>query len=126
MSEGQDQSREATRKLSGAWSAGLTAEDLITLNDEIAGMARAGLPFEQIFLDFKMRIPLFTEWVFALSHHPTYLISAPAILLAMIIVIWLVLRSSGRGRIAWARWLYMFPIFGLMIRAARLAAFTDL
>jgi len=36
------------------------------------------------------------------------------------------LRSTGRGRMLWARLVYAVPLAGTLIRSARLAAFADL
>ncbi|MBI3406986.1 MAG: type II secretion system F family protein [Planctomycetes bacterium] len=82
--------------------------------------------FEKIFTDFHMKLSAFTEWIFALSHRPIYFVVVPAVLLGMVLLSWVFLRFSKKGRVAWARWVYMLPIAGGMVRSARLAAFTDL
>src|SRR5438132_542117 len=38
----------------------------------------------------------------------------------------IVLRCTEAGRRRWAGWVYAIPIVGTLLRAARLAAFTDL
>jgi type II secretory pathway component PulF len=82
--------------------------------------------FEQIYNDFRLKLPLLTEVVFALSHRPIFLVLVPGLLVGMVFGTWLVLSRFEKGRVAWARWFYMVPIVGTMVRSARLAAFTDL
>lgn len=83
--------------------------------------------FEQIFEDFKMRLPLVTEIVFWIARHPIELFVIPLGALGLILVIVIVAaKSSERGRLALARFVYSLPMVGTLLRSARLAAFTDL
>jgi type II secretory pathway component PulF len=83
--------------------------------------------FEQVFADFNMALPGLTELAFTVGRHPLELLVFP--LCAVVgggLLIRLVLSLSERGRVAWARFVYALPIVGTLVRAMRLAAFTEL
>ncbi len=83
--------------------------------------------FEQIFQEFNMRLPLLTDWAFTIGRRPFELVVLP--LISLVGLIWLVrflLLRSPKGRQLWTRFLYAIPIVGTLIRATRLAAFTEL
>lgn len=83
--------------------------------------------FDQLFRDFKLRVPLMTEAVLELGRHPfEYLILPPLLLIALLLVVRFVLQRTERGRMLWTRWVYALPIAGTLVHAARLAAYTDL
>jgi general secretion pathway protein F len=83
--------------------------------------------FEQTFFDFRMVVPPLTVATFALCRHPLlYFVLPPALLAVLLLTIRQVLRQSAAGRRLWARWLYALPLVGTLLRAARLAGFTDL
>ena len=92
------------------------------------GLALFILPqFEQIYQDFGMKLPPFTELVMAISRDPVELVFIPVgILLSAVAIAWLLARFTPRGRRFWVRAIYLIPIVGSVIRSARLAAFTDL
>jgi type II secretory pathway component PulF len=83
--------------------------------------------FEKIFADFKMKLPWLTEFVLGLSHHPVlYFVLPPLLFVGFLIVLRFLLGASAAGRRLWARWVYAIPVLGTLIRASRLASFTDL
>lgn len=83
--------------------------------------------FDQIFRDFGLQLPFVTRVVIAFGRNPVELILVPAaVLVGGVILGWVVTRLTGRGRRAWARAVYFVPLVGSLIRAARLAAFTEL
>jgi type II secretory pathway component PulF len=83
--------------------------------------------FEETFNAFQMRLPLTTQWLLLVGRIPIGAILAPVLVLAVVIVlIGFVLRRTEHGRQRWARLLYVVPIFGTILRASRLAAFSDL
>ncbi len=84
--------------------------------------------FEQIFMDFKIKLPLITEALILVSR---YMVNGILFVPIVVVVVSLVsvrfwLRSSAWGRGVWARIVYALPLVGTLIRSARLAAFTDL
>ncbi|MDB5309770.1 MAG: ral secretion pathway protein [Gemmataceae bacterium] len=83
--------------------------------------------FDKIFQDFGLQLPLFTQLVMSVGRHPVELIFIPAgVLLGGLAVAWGAVRFTPRGRRVWARLVYLIPLVGPVIRAARLAAFCDL
>lgn len=83
--------------------------------------------FEKTFADFKMRLPIVTEWAFTLGRNPVlYYLMPPLMLAGLLILARLVLGTTAGGRRVWARWVYAIPIAGTLVRSARLAAFTDM
>lgn len=83
--------------------------------------------FDQIFREFNMRMPALTEAVLLLGRHPLQLFVLPvAGIIVALVTIRQVMRSSEGGRRIWAHWVYSLPVFGTLLRAMRLAAFTDL
>src|SRR5438045_113259 len=91
----------------------MTADELIALNEQIAGMAQAGLP----------GIP---ESVLKLGRHPIPPVAVPVGIVALVFLAWLLPGLTDRGRVAWARVVYAVPAVGTLIRSARLAAFAEL
>lgn len=85
--------------------------------------------FEQIFQEFGLQLPAFTQAVLAvgrLARQPEFVIVTPLTVLIAVAGIWAWFRATESGRRTWARAVYTIPIVGTLIRAARLAAFTDL
>jgi type IV pilus assembly protein PilC len=93
----------------------------------LAMLTFAVLPqFEQIFRDFQMSLPAVTEFVLMLGRHPLPVLAVPVAMTTVVLMAWLTLRLSPRGRQAWARVIYSIPVVGTLIRSARMAAFADL
>jgi general secretion pathway protein F len=83
--------------------------------------------FEKVFQDHRMVLPLLTQWAFVLTRHPVLYFMLPPALLALFLVTVRILTSfSPAGQRYWARWVYAIPLAGTLIRASRLASFTDL
>jgi type II secretory pathway component PulF len=83
--------------------------------------------FADIFQKFNMKLPAFTEGMLALGRHPVLYLALPVgIVLFLGVAAWLIFRSTPEGRRTLARFVYALPLFGTLIRSARLAAFTDL
>lgn len=83
--------------------------------------------FEEIFRDFGLKLPWITEAVLKLGRHPMELVVIPALGLVLgIVVAYLILRLTPRGRRARIHLVYAVPVAGTLIRSARLAAFTEL
>jgi type IV pilus assembly protein PilC len=83
--------------------------------------------FEQIFNDFKMRLPLLTTALIDISRHALGLFFLPLALVVVCVILFkLTVGLTAWGRRAWAQSLYALPIVGTLLRSARLAGFTDL
>jgi len=83
--------------------------------------------FDQTFSDFGLKLPAITQAVLMLGRHPVELIVLPIALLLGAFSLFRVLgRYTARGRRVWAKAIYYVPLVGRLIRAARLAAFTEL
>jgi type II secretory pathway component PulF len=83
--------------------------------------------FSQTYRDFNMRLPALTEAVFAVGRHPIGFVVIPLlVILAVALLTWFILRQTESGRLFYARALYSLPVFGTLIRSARLCAFTEL
>ena len=82
--------------------------------------------FEKIYRDFGMRLPLITEWALFLGHYSTVIILTPVTLVALVVILWLYMRDTPAGQRTWARLVYAIPLLGTVLRASRLAGFTDL
>jgi type II secretory pathway component PulF len=83
--------------------------------------------FEAIFRDFNMRLPAITAFVFRVGQHPVAAIVVPIMGVGLgLMLLNLALGYMGGGRAEWAQFLYAFPVFGTLIRSARVAAFTEL
>lgn len=82
---------------------------------------------DNIFKDFGMTLPLATRLALTIGRQPLEYILLPigSVVLAMILTR-LFLGFTQNGRRLWARLVYTLPVFGTLIRSARLAAFTDL
>jgi type II secretory pathway component PulF len=83
--------------------------------------------FGEFFKSFNMRPPLVTEAVLAVCQRPGACLLAPILaVVGALLVVRAVLAGTERGRCWWAQAVYSVPIVGALLRAARLAAFTDL
>jgi type II secretory pathway component PulF len=83
--------------------------------------------FDQIFSEWRMRLPFLTEAALAFGRHPMELFVWPlVVLLAGVFALRLVLRTMEVGRSFWARMVYATPVLGTLLRASRLEAFTEL
>lgn len=83
--------------------------------------------FDAIFQGFGLQVPAITQLVLLVGRYPLPLLVAPGVVLfaGPILVRWL-MRITPAGRRVWARMIYFVPLVGALVRAARLAAFTDL
>jgi type II secretory pathway component PulF len=83
--------------------------------------------YEQLFTDLKIPLPAITRWTMALGRRPLLYVGTPLLagLVTLLAMRWL-LRSTEAGRRVWVRLVYAVPLAGTLIRAARLAAFTEL
>ncbi len=83
--------------------------------------------YDDLFKQFNMRLPAVTEAVLAISRHPGAYIVAPVLaVVGAVVLIRAALGGTERGRCYWARAVYAVPVVGTLVRAARLAAFTEL
>jgi type II secretory pathway component PulF len=83
--------------------------------------------FADVFRNFRLRLPLLTEALLTVGRHPFLILVLPAgIIVGLVVGLRWVIRSSPTGRVRWARFIYALPIFGSLIRSARLAAFVEL
>ena len=83
--------------------------------------------FGTIFKDFGMSLPWLTQMLISLGDHPVRNILLPSgIVFGLLLVIWLGLRSSAKGRHFLASAMYTIPGVGTLIRSVRLASFADL
>jgi type II secretory pathway component PulF len=82
--------------------------------------------FERIYRDFGMRLPLITEWALALGHYSLVILLTPVVLMVVLVITWLLMRSTPAGQRTWARLVYAIPLLGTLLRASRMAGFTDL
>jgi type II secretory pathway component PulF len=83
--------------------------------------------FDEIFREFNMRLPAATAFALHVGRHPFLYLALPlGILLVGVLVLRTVLRSGESGRQRWARIVYSLPVIGALLRAARLATFTEL
>lgn len=83
-------------------------------------------PFEAIFKDFGLQLPLLTLFVLSLGHNWLYVVIGLGVFVSLVLILRAVLNSTMTGRCIWAYFIYAIPIVGTLIRAARLAAFTEL
>jgi general secretion pathway protein F len=94
----------------------------------IVGVGVFVLPgYVTLFNDLKIELPLVTRILLFIGERPLTFVITPAvsILLAIAAERWW-LRRTPRGRAVWARFVYMLPIVGTLIRSSRLSAFTEL
>jgi type II secretory pathway component PulF len=83
--------------------------------------------FDKIFRDFQMKLPALTAGVLAIGQHPYSVFIMPlSIIVVSVIVVWLWLHRTERGRRIWALGLYSIPVVGTLVRSARLSAFAEL
>jgi type II secretory pathway component PulF len=68
-----------------------------------------------------------TVLVLSLGGHPLELIVLPlVVIVAGLLGIRFALRRTRAGRVLWARFVYGIPLIGTLLRASRMAAFTEL
>ncbi len=91
-------------------------------------LCTAVLPqFDQIYTDFHMQLPWVTQVVMKFGRNPVGMLVAPLALVgACLLLGYLGMRFTERGRYRWAEIVYSVPLAGTLIRSARLAAFTEL
>jgi type II secretory pathway component PulF len=83
--------------------------------------------YGDLFQDFGMQLPAVTEAVLEVGRQPLKFLVAPVLaVLGVLALTKAILGGTERGRYWWTRGAYALPIVGTLIRAARLAAFTDL
>jgi type II secretory pathway component PulF len=83
--------------------------------------------YEDIFRAFNLQVPAVTTLVLTIGHYPLELVGVPlSVVVVGVLVLRFTLRRTERGRAAWARLVYAVPVIGTTVRAARLAAFTEL
>jgi type II secretory pathway component PulF len=83
--------------------------------------------YDKLISEFDLHLPLFSRGVLALSKEPLAVFVVPAaVFLGLVVAIHVALRFTSAGRRRWARWVYAIPIIGTLLRAARLASFTEL
>jgi type IV pilus assembly protein PilC len=83
--------------------------------------------FDAIFKSFNITLPVLTSAALFVSRHPVeFLIMPITAIIVYAILLKIILRFTARGRRAWARFIYVIPIIGTLIRSTRLAAFADL
>ena len=82
--------------------------------------------FSDIFVGFNLQLPAITVAVLWLAAHPEAILIPLLVIGGSLLVYRLIAALSEWGRLMWARSLYTVPVFGTMIRAARLASFSEL
>ncbi len=83
--------------------------------------------FDQIYTDFHMQLPWVTRVVMKFGRNPVGMLVAPLALVGVCLLLgYLGMRFTERGRYRWAEIVYSVPLVGTLIRSARLAAFTEL
>jgi type II secretory pathway component PulF len=82
--------------------------------------------FQQIFREFNLELPLLTKVVLNVGEQPAVFVGVPAAAVAAVLLLWLVQRLTPAGRRMWARLVYAVPVVGTLLRAARIAAFSEL
>lgn len=83
--------------------------------------------YQNILLEFKMKLPVFSEMVLWAGKHTLLIFGVPILLvIAVVLAERLWLNRTPEGRRLSARFVYAIPIAGTLVRSARLAAFTDL
>jgi type II secretory pathway component PulF len=83
--------------------------------------------YDATFQSMNVGLPAITWAALFISRHPIEFLVAPfAAIVVYAIVLKVVLRFSARARRAWARFTYVIPIIGTLIRSTRLAAFAEL
>jgi type II secretory pathway component PulF len=82
--------------------------------------------FITIYDDFRMKLPALTLAVIWISRHAELVLLPLLVIGGGLLVYRLWARFSQRGRLVWARFIYMIPIIGTMIRSSRLASFSEL
>lgn len=83
--------------------------------------------YKNLFLEFKMKLPLVTEFLFFVGEYIPMVIGvliAIPLLVLLLQTFWF--SRTLAGRLRWARFVYAIPLFGTVVRAARLSAFAQL
>lgn len=83
--------------------------------------------YAAVFDKMKITLPLATRILLFIGQRPISFLVTPLVglLVGLAAERWW-LRSTARGRAVWARFTYLLPMVGTLIRSARLAAFADL
>lgn len=80
-----------------------------------------------VYRDFGFRLPWLTALFLKLGDDPVAYLVVPLVsLVALCLVVRWGFRVTAAGRMLWAQLLYAIPILGTLLRAARLASFTEL
>lgn len=83
--------------------------------------------FKGIFQEFGLPLPWITRLVLLFGEYPVETLLLPALgFIGVVTLGWILTRYTSWGRRTWPRLVYMIPLIGNLIRAARLSAFTDL
>jgi type II secretory pathway component PulF len=83
--------------------------------------------YVEIFDSMRMRLSLLTQFVLFMAEHSGALLLLPLVTITLgLFGARMVLNRTPRGRVIWSRFVYALPLLGMLIRSARLAAFTDL
>ena len=83
--------------------------------------------FDRIFQDFAMTLPDVTMVFVLIGRQPVQRVVFPLLgIILGVFLLRLMMRSTEPGRYLWAQAVYTVPVIGTLIRAARLAAFTEL
>lgn len=83
--------------------------------------------YGELYRQFGLGLPALTEAVLAVGRRPGAFLVAPVLaVLGVLVLARAALAGTERGRCWWARAVYTLPVVGTLVRAARLAAFTDL
>jgi type II secretory pathway component PulF len=82
--------------------------------------------FSDIFNNFGIQLPVLTRGILWFAEHPALIILPVLVVGGGLLAYRAFAQFSERGRLVWARFVYTIPIFGTMIRATRLASFSEL
>jgi type II secretory pathway component PulF len=83
--------------------------------------------FENLYADFRLKLPNLTEGLIQISKQPIHNLVVPVAGLVLGMgAVKIVLGRTPWGQRSWARFVYSIPLFGTLIRSSRLAAFTEL
>jgi type II secretory pathway component PulF len=82
---------------------------------------------DAVFKQMQVALPAPASLMLVISRHPLETLIVPLlVILVEVVILVLLLRFTRRGPRLWARFVYMIPILGTLLRSMRLAAFTDL
>jgi type II secretory pathway component PulF len=83
--------------------------------------------YGELYQQMGMQLPAFTQALLAVCRRPGAFLVAPVLaVLGALVLARGVLGGTERGRCGWAWAVYAVPLVGPLVRAARLAAFTEL